>query len=801
MTTGRRVLSLLLCAALALTMLGSMPAYAADGERDYRAGSGLYAIFDGSLYSYLKNNYDADGDGKISLSEMDAVTTIDGVSVGRLSGLQLLSNVTSATFTVDSSEDTDKILAINDEVYFGVNAPSVNVRKGAADSYPIVGSLKQPGIILKPMVITNGWLQIRFTTSASTSAYISTQSCQEITRTNTVLRYLSCWGEYYLNTLDISRVPNLADAVINGTKDDSSPDYDRFVSAKGELRVDKETRLKVGAPVNVPLPTVVKQPEDRTVASGIDVTFSVKVSGGEGPYTFQWYSRAGGSDEWKKGYTDYANYGVRASRISVTASAELDGTQYYCLIYDRYYNEIASDIATLTLTDDFSIAHQPEDRAVEPGQAVSFSTAAINGTTPYTFQWYYRTGPSGAWKAVSAGSGTTDMYRFTAEARHNGYQYYCAVTDAAGRTVQTRIATLTADDSVTSLRIIQQPQNASAAEGEIASTTVVAQGYRPTYEWWVKNPGQPQFYTSSIKKNTYSVTMTTQISGQQVYCVVTDANGTSVRSDIVKLTVSAKQPLSISSQPVSADVTPGETVTFSVTASGGTPPYTYQWWSHGPGSGLWFEILEEAGMTADYSFMADVHDDGYEYNCEVTDANGNSVLSDTVTLTVTPTTVHTPLQVEVLPTALTVAAGETAAFSATAGGGTAPYTYQWYYCTPSSDKWTAVSAASGITANYSLTAEARHDGYRYYCHVTDAAGIGTDSAIVTLKIAPGHIPGDINGDSKVNNRDLTRLAQYLAGKDVEYVSGSLDVNGDGKVNNRDLTRLAQYLAGKEVELH
>jgi glucose-6-phosphate isomerase len=34
---------------------------------------------------------------------------------------------------------------------------------------------------------------------------------------------------------------------------------------------------------------------------------------------------------------------------------------------------------------------------------------------------------------------------------------------------------------------------------------------------------------------------------------------------------------------------------------------------------------------------------------------------------------------------------------------------------------------------------------------------------------------------------------------VECVEAALDVNGDGNVNNRDLTRLAQYLAGKNVE--
>ena len=75
------------------------------------------------------------------------------------------------------------------------------------------------------------------------------------------------------------------------------------------------------------------------------------------------------------------------------------------------------------------------------------------------------------------------------------------------------------------------------------------------------------------------------------------------------------------------------------------------------------------------------------------------------------------------------------------------------------------------------------------------------SGEAALREPASHIPGDINGDGKVNNRDLTRLAQYLAGKNVDYVEGSLDVNGDGKVNNRDLTRLAQHLAGKVVELH
>lgn len=63
------------------------------------------------------------------------------------------------------------------------------------------------------------------------------------------------------------------------------------------------------------------------------------------------------------------------------------------------------------------------------------------------------------------------------------------------------------------------------------------------------------------------------------------------------------------------------------------------------------------------------------------------------------------------------------------------------------------------------------------------------------------VPGDINGDGIVNNKDLTRLMKYLSGEDVSVISENLDVNGDGVVNNKDLTRLMKYCAGESVQLH
>lgn len=60
--------------------------------------------------------------------------------------------------------------------------------------------------------------------------------------------------------------------------------------------------------------------------------------------------------------------------------------------------------------------------------------------------------------------------------------------------------------------------------------------------------------------------------------------------------------------------------------------------------------------------------------------------------------------------------------------------------------------------------------------------------------APIESLGDINGDGKVNSKDLTRLMKIIAGVSGESAE-NVDINGDGKVNSKDLTRLMKMIAG------
>ncbi len=62
------------------------------------------------------------------------------------------------------------------------------------------------------------------------------------------------------------------------------------------------------------------------------------------------------------------------------------------------------------------------------------------------------------------------------------------------------------------------------------------------------------------------------------------------------------------------------------------------------------------------------------------------------------------------------------------------------------------------------------------------------------------VPGDANGDGKVDAFDLQRLKKYLADADVPVDMSAVDVTGDGDVNAFDLLRLKKYLAGAAVEL-
>ncbi len=77
-----------------------------------------------------------------------------------------------------------------------------------------------------------------------------------------------------------------------------------------------------------------------------------------------------------------------------------------------------------------------------------------------------------------------------------------------------------------------------------------------------------------------------------------------------------------------------------------------------------------------------------------------------------------------------------------------------------------------------------------------------DSALKTFTITSnsGRVPGDANGDGKVNINDVLLIQQKIAKWDVNVIEANCDVNADDKVNINDVLLIQQKIAKWDVEL-
>lgn len=85
--------------------------------------------------------------------------------------------------------------------------------------------------------------------------------------------------------------------------------------------------------------------------------------------------------------------------------------------------------------------------------------------------------------------------------------------------------------------------------------------------------------------------------------------------------------------------------------------------------------------------------------------------------------------------------------------------------------------------------------------------IGTDGGCTVCgRVEKTTEAGDVNGDGKINAKDIVLLKKYIANYD--YTTGSstvtvdlvgADVNGDGKINAADIVKLKKYIANYVYE--
>jgi hypothetical protein len=419
---------------------------------------------------------------------------------------------------------------------------------------------------------------------------------------------------------------------------DASGTYTVVVSNNGVTAESDPATLVVQT-----IPTLVRQPASTSANPGQTVVFDVEVAGFPAP-ALQWE---------KEGIPLVDGPGISGSTTAVLTltAVTVDAAGDYRLIATNPAGDIASDIATLTLTEDSvapTIATPPASLVVITGQNATFQVTATGAPAP-TYQWRFNGEDLVDGPTVSGA--TTRTLTLTDTSPDVAGNYTVIVTNSAGTADATATLVVQVPPSIPGP---SQPMSQSVVAGAIVTFSVSANGDpAPTYQW--KKDGEPIVGETGATLTLSDVRL---IDAGSYTVVVTNAAG-SIESQAGILTVSS--PPRIGTPPLGQTVAGGATVVFTVVADG-TPEPSYQWLKDG-------EEIENATDTS-YSINAVTTADAGRYTVRVQNSAG-AVTSPAAILRVTQAvTVTTPSKTQVYAPGSLLSLGQL-----TSAGSVR---YQWY---------------------------------------------------------------------------------------------------------------------------
>ncbi len=266
------------------------------------------------------------------------------------------------------------------------------------------------------------------------------------------------------------------------------------------------------------------------------------------------------------------------------------------------------------------ITAQPTDQNIKLGDTIKLNVKAEG--EGLTYQWYFKKAGQTSFSKWNGRTHATETV--TPNATWNGIQLYCIVKDSAGNTEQSNPAKITVTGTP---KITRQPVSQTVALGDTIQLSVKAEGVGLTYQWYFKKAGQTAWNKWKGRTHaTETVTPNATWNGIQLYCEIRDAAGAKVSSSTARITVSGAPKITV--QPVSQTMALGDTIQLSVKAEGVS--LTYQWYFKKAGQTAWNKWKGRTHATETVTPNATWN--GIQLYCEIKDGAGDSVKSDTVTV-------------------------------------------------------------------------------------------------------------------------------------------------------------------------
>jgi hypothetical protein len=284
--------------------------------------------------------------------------------------------------------------------------------------------------------------------------------------------------------------------------------------------------------------------------------------------------------------------------------------------------------------------------------------------------------------------------------------YYVRMCDSVGTSgnIQTSYSNSCAVDII---EVSISPTSATLDVNQAQTfTSTVSGGMSPyTYQWYLNGAAVSGATSSSW------TWMPSSAGSYTIYLNATDSAGYVAKSNVASLTINPALTCSITPTSVTMDV--GQSKTFTVSASGGTTPYSYQWYLDGSGV---------SGATSPSWTYSPSSSGSHSVYVKVTDSASTP---NTVQPSSASVTVNSALSISISPSSVTLNVGQSQTFTSNVSGGTSPYVYQWY------ENGAAVPGATSSTWTFTPSSTG---SYSVYVNITDNAGFSAKSNTTSVSV-------------------------------------------------------------------
>ena len=739
---GNRFLAILLTLVLTLTLLPAVGfPVKAVGDVDINATN----FPDESFASYVSNHFDTDKNGILSAAEIAAVehiyveawdlTSLQGIEF--FSSLKILECNINQLTSLDLSKNTvlqvlncstNKLISLDlsknrvlRELYCGDNdLTSLDLSNNTA---------------LRILYCSENNL-----TSLDLSKNTALKKLHCCNNGLTALDIRSCAAleEFYsdlndLDSLNISGSPHLIEAYLNGDK--------LLWTATGysverkywsyELIDDNEIYYYLTVDLNTEVVTVAEVPAalavtsltaDKTTAKpGDSITWTAAASGGSGTLRYNFYIYKDGSIVQKTGYT--------TAKTAVLPTAEAGSYSVKVYVKDgagTIVTKTGGNVTVAAPASPLAVTGVTADKtAAKPGDSITWTAAASGGTGTLRYNFYiykdgavvrktgYTTAKTAAYSAAEAGSYSVKVY----------------VKDSAGTIVTKTGGNVTVAAPSSPLAVTGVTADKTAAKpGDSITWTAAASGGSGTlrYNFYLYKDGallQKGSYTTA-KTFTYTAS---EAGSYSVKVYVKDSAGTIVTKTGGNVTIaSASGALTVSS--VTANKTtakPGDSITWTAAASGGSGTLRYNFYLYKDGA-----LLQKGSYTTAKTFTYTASETGtYSVKVYVKDSAGTVVTRTGGTVTVAAASGALAIG-SITPNKTTAKVGDTVTWTAAASGGSGTLRY-CFYIYKDGTVVHQTGYGSGKTVSYTVTGTGK---YTAKIFVKDSAGAAVSklSAAVTV---------------------------------------------------------------------